>query len=146
MPDSIKKNKPMTRKDFESAIIAKAWKDPGYLAKLRHNPKEIVQEELSALYPGAKLPPDLSVSVDEEDDKHIHLVVPRNPQATDQTLTDDDLDQAAGGTGVGVVVAVVAGAVLNTGGGVNQVAGGNINVVANVNVNANVSVNMNQTT
>ncbi len=147
MPDDKKKPaKPTTRKDFESAIIAKAWKDPAYLTRLRQDPRGMVQQELSALHPGAKLPADLGVSVHEEDEKHVHLVVPKNPQAADQTLTDDDLDQAAGGTGVGVVVAVVAGAVLNTGAGVNQVAGGNINVVANINVNANVSVNMNQTT
>jgi len=152
MADEKKHNKPThtppptTRKDFETAIIAKAWKDPAYLKHLRANPRAVIQEELSSLHPGAKLPADLGVSVHEEDEKHVHIVVPRNPQYSDQTLTDQDLDQAAGGTGVGVVVAVVAGVVLNTGAGVNQVAGGNINVVANINVNANVSINMNQTT
>lgn len=140
-------NTPTSRKDFETAIIAKAWKDPEYLRRLRSNPREVLQEELEALHPGAQLPDDLGISIHEEDENHVHLVMPRHPQnVSDQTLTDDDLDQAAGGTGVGVVVAVVAGAVANTGAGVNQVAGGNINVVGNINVNANVSVNMNQTT
>jgi hypothetical protein len=140
-------NKPATRREFEANIIAKAWKDPAFLTKLKENPRSVVQDELQKMAPGAKLPPGLSVSLHEEDEGHVHLVVPRNPQkVTDQSLSDEDLDQAAGGTGVGVVVAVVAGAVANTGAGVNQVVGGNINVVANVNVNANLSVNMNQTT
>lgn len=146
MPNQPTANKPTSRKDFEAAIIAKAWKDHNYLVRLRNNPGAVIQEELNALHPGAKLPVDINVSLHEEDPKHVHIVVPFNPQTVDQTLSDQDLDQAAGGTGVGVVVAVVAGAVANTGGAVNQIAGGNINVVANVNVNANVSVNMNQTT
>jgi hypothetical protein len=146
MADNVNRGQATSRKDFEASIISKAWRDPNYLARLRNNPNAVVQEELALLYPGAKLPVDFNVSVHEEDPKHVHIVLPVNPAVVDQTLTDEDLDQAAGGTGIGVVVAVVAGAVANTGGAVNQVAGGNINVVANVNVNANVSVNMNQTT
>lgn len=139
--------KPKTRKEFESMIVSKAWKDAEYRRRLLQNPKAVVQEELTALYPGAQLPPSMNVHVHEDSPTSVNLVLPRSPQDfTDQQLSDEDLDQVAGGTGIGVVVAAVVAGVVNTAGNTNQIGNININTNANINLNANLSVNTTSTT
>lgn len=132
---------PTTRREFEGNLVAKAWRDADFKKRLLADPNTVVQEELAKLHPGAKLPAKLQVHVHSEGENEVHLVLPRNPREENHTVTDEDLDQVAGGTGVGVVVAVVAATVGNTGANVNQVVNGNINSNANVNLNVNMSVN-----
>jgi hypothetical protein len=140
-------DKPKTRKEFEAMIVANAWKDPRYQRRLLADPKGVVQSELEKMYKGAALPPGMNVYVHEEGPNDVHLVLPRNPQDfTPQELSDDDLDQVAGGTGIGVVVAAVVAGVVNTAGNTNQIGNVNINTNANINLNANLSVNLTSTT
>lgn len=138
--------KPKTRKEFEAMIVARAWKEPDYRKRLLADPKSVVQEELANLYKGAALPPAMKVQVHEEGPNDVHLVLPRNPQEfTPQELSDEDLDNVAGGTGIGVVIAAVVAGVVNTAGNTNQIGNVNINTNANINLNANLSVNLTST-
>lgn len=134
---------PMTRRDLESHIIAKAWRDPKYKARLTRNPKGVLQEEINEIDPSVKLPAELKVSVHQESPKAYHLVLPVNPK--DVSLGDvvgDDLESVAPQT-IAVVVSVtnVANVVVGPVSAVNlNVISGPINnftavVSAAVNVN-----------
>lgn len=104
--------KPKTRKEFEAMIVAQAWKSADFRKRLLADPKAVVQAELSSLYPGAQIPPNMKVHVFEETPTEVYLVLPRSPQTvTEQPLTNQDLDNIAGGTGVSVVVQTVVGTV-----------------------------------
>jgi hypothetical protein len=70
----------LTRRDLEARIIAKAWKDPNYKARLLSNAKAVLQNEISAVDPSLLLPPALQVQVHEEAPDVYHLVLPRNPK------------------------------------------------------------------
>ncbi len=80
-----------SRRDFEAEIIAKAWEDKNFKARLLANPKAIV-EEMS----GESLPKEMQVSVFEESPKKVCVVLPKNP---DEELSEDELEQVAGGVG-----------------------------------------------
>jgi hypothetical protein len=139
-------NKPMNRNEFEAQIIAKVWKDAQFRARFLADPKGVMQTELSAVYPNAKLPEDLKINVVEETDKELTIVVPQNPAAlTDKAMSDEELDAVAGGTiAVVVAVALTVAVTINTAAQTN--VGANINVGANVNIGYNVSIASNQTT
>lgn len=70
-------------------IIAKAWSDAGFKAKLLAN----ATETLSSM--GVKVPPGITIKVVEDTDSAWHLVIP--PQSADGSLTDDQLGKVAGG-------------------------------------------------
>ena len=125
-------SKPMTRRDLEARIIAKAWKDPDYKSRLIQNPKAVLRNELYEIDPSITLPDALNVQVHEETADLFHLVLPRNP--TDIKLSEvigDNLEGVATET-VAVLVAViltvaavvVVTAVAGTGGGGGGGGGG----------------------
>ncbi len=94
---------PQDRRDLEVKLIARAWKDPKFADDLRRTPKAVVERELAAMRPGAKLPAGLDIRVVEETPNTIYLVVPRKPQAAAE-LSEAELAQVAGGWyGVGGV-------------------------------------------
>jgi hypothetical protein len=82
-----------TRRDFEAEIIAKAWEDKAFKARLLKDPRSVV-EELS----GEKLPQEMKVSVFEENATSVCLVLPRSP---DEELSEADLEKVAGGVKLG---------------------------------------------
>ena len=88
---------PKTRKDFEAALIARAWKNEEFKKRLLSNPKDVLEEEIAKMG-GGKLPTDMEVKILVEDTKHIYIVVPQNPRKMDPELTDEQLDSISGGT------------------------------------------------
>ncbi|MFV3127225.1 NHLP leader peptide family RiPP precursor [Niveispirillum sp. KHB5.9] len=68
-------------------IIAKAWADEGFKARLLADPTAVLKAE------GLAIPAGIVVSVVEDTSSLRTLVLPARP--TD--LSDDDLDTAAGG-------------------------------------------------
>ena len=69
-------------------IIAKAWRDPAFKAALIANPAATLKAE------GFNMPAGMTISVVENTDKNVHLVLP--PIPTDE-LSDEALDGVAGG-------------------------------------------------
>ena len=82
--------------ELEARLIARAWKDPRFAEELRRDPRGVVERELAAMSPGAKLRPDVKITVLEETPDHFYLVVPPKPAAAD-ALSDTDLRQLSGG-------------------------------------------------
>lgn len=131
---------PVTRRDLETRIVARAWRDPTFKSLLLSNPKAALQQELATVDPTIQLPPALQVHVHEESPTTFHLVLPRNPrEITLGEVVGDDLEAVAPQTIAVLVVgvAVVAG---------NTVANGNNLANVNAAVNGNVGVNGNVTT
>ena len=82
-----------TEQDKASAahgkIIARAWRDPAFKAKLLADPHATLKEA------GVTVPEGVTVKVVENTDTHHHLVLPPKPTGE---LSDEDLDKVAGGT------------------------------------------------
>jgi hypothetical protein len=130
----------LTRRDLEARIVAKAWKDPNYKARLLSNAKAVLQNEISAVDPSVLLPPALQVRVHEEAPDVYHLVLPRNPKDISLgELLGDNLEAVSPQT-IAVVtvvaVTVVSGPVVNA----TTVSGPVLCPVMAVVVNANVNL------
>ena len=79
-------------KDIEAArarMVTRAWRDPDFKKRLAADPKAVLAEA------GIKLPAGVTVSLVEDSDTHLHLVLPARPAA----LSDAQLDAVAGGDG-----------------------------------------------
>ena len=72
-------------------IIAKAWTDPDYKARLLKEPAKVVRAE------GIKVPKGAKVHIHENSKKVMHLVLPQRPDAS---LDEDEMNQRAGVHGV----------------------------------------------
>ena len=133
-----------TRNELEGRIIAKAWRDPKYKARLIKDPKGVLAEELKAVDPSIDLPKDLKVDVHQETKDQYHLVLPRNPDdiRVSEVLHDGDLEAVAPQT-IAVVVAGIAVVVGNTAGAVNNVGAGNVVAAGNVATTGNAVANTN---
>jgi nitrile hydratase alpha subunit len=59
--------------DTGRQLLARAWKDEGFRAKLQENPKEALAEF------GLEVPADVKVTVHESTGSEKHLVIPENP-------------------------------------------------------------------
>jgi hypothetical protein len=68
-------------------IIAKAWRDPSFKAKLIADPQAILRQA------GVSLPAGVTVNVVENTGTHFHFVLPAKPS---EPLSDDALDKLAG--------------------------------------------------
>jgi hypothetical protein len=73
---------------IEGKIIARAWRDPAFKAKLIADPHATLKEA------GVTVPAGVTVKVVENSDTHVHLVLPPKPTSE---LSDSALDQVAGG-------------------------------------------------
>ena len=93
------------RHEFESELIARAWKDESFKQELINNPKAVFVRELQQQLPGG-----LEIRVLEETPSTLYLVIPRNPMSTQATedLSEEALETVAGG-GLISVGAVVEG-------------------------------------
>jgi hypothetical protein len=80
-------------------IIARAWRDPAFKAKLMADPHGVLKEA------GVAVPTGMTVKVVENTDTHRHLVLPPKPTGE---LSDAELDKVAGGT-LGMLVGAVVG-------------------------------------
>jgi hypothetical protein len=103
----------LTRRNLETRLIERAWKDPGFRKQIITDPKGLLERRL-----GQKLPEELKISVHEEDANTLHFSIPAPPSNTAE-LSDEDLEKVAGGTGdlsvataetalLGVTVSVMA--------------------------------------
>ncbi|WP_445632369.1 Nitrile hydratase alpha/Thiocyanate hydrolase gamma domain-containing protein [Nostoc sp. DSM 114161] len=79
------------RREIESELIAKAWKDEAFKKELISNPKAVYGREL-----GQELPKNLTIRVVEETADTIYLALPRSPQVSEE-LSDEALEAVAGG-------------------------------------------------
>jgi hypothetical protein len=90
----------VTRADFETYLIRKAWDDPSFLDQLRNDPKAALADELDT----EQLPEDLEIEVLEETPDKLYLIIPMppDPEGAGQALksgalagiSHDELDQA----------------------------------------------------
>jgi Nitrile hydratase, alpha chain len=94
---------PRTRQDIQQEIVLKALKDEAYRQRLKADPKAALEETI-----GQSLPADVKVTAVEESTSNLYLVLPP-PLPASIELSDDQLDTAAGGSGITVT--------LNDGGG-----------------------------
>ena len=69
-------------------IIARAWRDPAFKAKLIADPHATLKEA------GVAMPEGVTVKVVENTDTHYNLVLPPRPSGE---LSDEALDKVAGG-------------------------------------------------
>jgi hypothetical protein len=131
----------MSRRDLETMIVTKAWRDPEFHKALLADPKAVLQSELTAIDPSINLPASLNVHVHQEDANTYHIVLPRNPK--DISLSEvlgDDLEAVAPQTIAIVLVGVVAAGIAAA---VTMVAGANVVAGANGVVTANAVGNFN---
>lgn len=68
-------------------VIAQAWRDPAFKAKLIAEPSAILKEA------GVAVPAGLTVKVVENTATHVHFVLPPKPAGE---LSDEALDKASG--------------------------------------------------
>jgi hypothetical protein len=74
-------------------IVARAWREPGFKAKLMADPATALKAA------GAALPPGVTVTVVEDAATLVHVVLPPKPVGA---LSDEALEKASGGTCVDV--------------------------------------------
>ncbi|ACC81665.1 NHLP leader peptide family RiPP precursor [Nostoc punctiforme] len=98
-----------TRKDIESRIIAKAWKNEAFKQELLTNPKPIIEQEF-----GVELPAELNVSVYEENSTSLYFVLPILPQIEGRELSEEELESVAGGF-IGGLITIAVGVTPFTG-------------------------------
>lgn len=91
-------------------LIAKAWHDSSFKQSLLADPKATVEREF-----GAGLPAGVSLKVLAEDSANRYLVLP--PALNDLELSDEQLEQVAGGETFFIATALVLGLVTATVGG-----------------------------
>jgi len=79
-----------TRKDLEIHLITRALKDESFRAELIANPKAVIEQEI-----GSKLPDELEITVLEETEDTIYMVLPCNPY---EGLSEEELQANLGMT------------------------------------------------
>ena len=71
-------------------LVARAWRDPAFKAKLIADPQAVLKEA------GMAVPAGATVKVVENTGTHLHFVLPPKPVGQ---LSDEALDEVAGGAG-----------------------------------------------
>ncbi len=74
-------------------VVAKAWSDPEYKARLKADPKAVLAEA------GVDVKKGIEIKVHEDTDTTKHVVLPASP--AEETLSEQDLEQVAGGASSG---------------------------------------------
>ncbi len=87
-------------------IIARAWRDPAFKAKLLADPHATLKEA------GLQVREGVTVTVVENTDTHHHLVMPPKPTGE---LSDAELDKVAGGIVINKVADVTITSVISLG-------------------------------
>jgi len=106
-----------TRRDLETALIEKCWKNPDFREQVVSDPKGMLERQT-----GKALPEDLKIYVHEEDANTVHFSIPPAPSNITE-LSDEDLERVAGGTDVALVsILVTFGAAVATAAGATTMA------------------------
>ena len=79
------------RQELEAELIAKAWKDEAFKQELISNPKAVYARAI-----GQELPKHIKIQVMEETSDTVYLVLPKNPEVSEE-LSDEALEAVAGG-------------------------------------------------
>jgi hypothetical protein len=79
------------RREFETSLIAKAWRDEAFKQELISNPNAVYAREL-----GEQLPENLNIRIMEETSDTIYLALPTTPQVSEE-LSEEALESVAGG-------------------------------------------------
>jgi hypothetical protein len=82
----------MTAKDPRADVLAKAVKDPAFRKELLADPAAAIEKAT-----GVKVPAGMNVKVIEDSASVVHLVLPADPKA----LNESDLKKVSGGYGAG---------------------------------------------
>ena len=78
-------------------LVSRAWSDPAFKQRLLSDPAAVLKEQ------GIDVPAGVRVQVLENTDKVFNLALPPQPS---EGLSDEQLDQVAGGSTVGTVASV----------------------------------------
>ena len=84
-------SKNQSRQEFQAQLVIKALKNESFKNELIHNPKEVYEREL-----GQSIPESVSIQVIEETPDNLYLVLPSQPEVSEQ-LSDEALEAVAGG-------------------------------------------------
>jgi len=79
------------RQELEAQFIAKAWEDDKFKQELLSNPKATFAKAM-----GTELPENMKIQVLEESPTNYYLVIPKNPEVSEE-LSDEALEAVAGG-------------------------------------------------
>jgi hypothetical protein len=99
----------VTKRDLETRLIEKAWKDQEFRRNVVTDPKGVLEKQL-----GRPLPPNLKIFIHEEDANTLHFSIPATPGTMDE-LSDEELERVAGGTEVAFATALLATVALTVG-------------------------------
>jgi len=86
-----------SRRDLETALIEKCWKDPEFKREVVKDPRGMLER-----HTGQKLPAQVEIFIHEEDANTLHFSIPPAPTNLSE-LSDADLERVAGGTDVGIL-------------------------------------------
>jgi hypothetical protein len=82
-----------TIRDYELDIIVKAWRDEKFRQSLLRDAKKAIEKEFDI-----EIPKHVRISVHEEDENSLHLIVPAVPaNFSADELSDDELREVIGG-------------------------------------------------
>jgi hypothetical protein len=103
-----------SRGALQDFISEKAANDPAYREALIANPKAVLESHV-----GSKMPDEFNVKVVEEAPDTMYLIAPFVPPSETSELSDDDLEQVAGGFLGGILggVGSALGGLFGGGGG-----------------------------
>ncbi len=88
-------NKQVNIKDEQKLrdnLIARAWQEPAFKAKLLKNPRAALAEV------GYKLPDNIKINIFEDKPNNFNFVIPLPPQDT-RELSDQEIQKLAAGAG-----------------------------------------------
>lgn len=85
------------QKNALARLFAACWNDEALKARFMADPKAVLAEH------GMDVPGNIDVKVVENSDDCVHIILPA-PPASSNELSDDDLEQAAGGFIVGMAM------------------------------------------
>lgn len=81
-----------SRAEIERTLVQRSLQDESFRQQLLDDPKETVVQEL-----GTQLPEDVEVRVVQESAQTIYLVLPVRSDLQTRELSDQDLEEVAGG-------------------------------------------------
>ncbi len=84
----------------QAKVIKRAWEDEAFLKELRDDPKAAFEKEA-----GVTLPENIKFNLRENTLEKLHVVIPLNPEAVnDSELEEAQLEQVSGGMVINVAL------------------------------------------